>query len=77
MMIKCSYPLIVLIDLLQMIHMHIYIVLEPLPYMWMSFSSALSNLQFTFLPKLHSEVDLTSRNPYYLFQTDITFLGNF
>jgi len=44
MMIKLSYPLIVLIDLLQMIHMHIYIVVNPLPYMWMSVTSALSNV---------------------------------
>jgi hypothetical protein len=35
MMIKCSYPMIVLIDMLQLIHMHIYVLAVPLPYLFM------------------------------------------
>lgn len=44
MMIKCSYPLIVLIDLLQMLHMHLYITINPLPYFWMTVMSVFSNI---------------------------------
>jgi hypothetical protein len=35
MMFRCSYPLIVFIDLLQYIHLHIYVTLSPLPYLYM------------------------------------------
>lgn len=35
MMFRCSYPLIVLLDLLQYIHMHIYVIVLPLPYLYM------------------------------------------
>jgi len=41
MMINFSYPLVVLIDFLQLIYMHLYIDIEPLPYMWMQMMSAL------------------------------------
>ena len=76
MMIKCSYPLIVLIDLLQYIHLHVYVVLTPLPYLYMQALSALKNVNFVFLPTLSSNpTDVTSAN-YYDFQPDTTFLGN-
>lgn len=35
MMINCSYPLIVLLDFLQLVYMHLYIEINPLPYLWM------------------------------------------
>ena len=77
MMIKCSYPLIVLLDLLQYIHMHVYVVLTPLPYLYMQALSALKNVQFVFLPVLSNNPTSDSNANYYDFQPDTTFLGNF
>lgn len=76
MMIYCSYPLIVLIDFLQLVYMHIFIDINPLPYLWMNVTSTLENLNFSFLPKLYQENNLTSSNPFKLFKTDVTLLGN-
>ena len=76
MMIRCSYPLIVLIDLLQYIHLHVYVVLTPLPYLYMQALSALKNVNFVFLPVLSSNPTSDTKANYYDFQTDTSFLGN-
>lgn len=75
MAIKCSYPLIILLDLLQYLYLHIYILALPLPYLYMNAMAQLSIVNFTFLPKLFTDTSATT-NPYYQFQTDTTFLGN-
>lgn len=76
MMVKCTYPLIVLIDFIQVLYLHLYIEIKPLPYLWMQVMSALENVNFSFLPKIYSEIDETRSNPFYFFKNDITFLGN-
>jgi len=76
MMIKCSYPMIVLIDLLQYIHMHIYVLAVPLPYLFLQVLSTLKNINFAFLPQLYTLPNPNQNGPYYSFQSDTTFLGN-
>jgi hypothetical protein len=36
MMIKSNYPMVVLLDLVQLVHMHIYVIALPLPYLFMN-----------------------------------------
>jgi hypothetical protein len=55
MMIKCSYPLIVLLDYMQLLYMHLFVEITPLPYLWMEMMSGLENVNFSFLPQLFSE----------------------
>ena len=76
MMVRCSYPLIVCLDLLQYIHLHLYVLLTPLPYLYMQALSAFKNVNFLFLPALwtYESTDYTAN--YYDFQRDTTFLGN-
>ena len=76
MMVRCSYPLIVLIDLLQYIHLHVYLLLAPLPYLFMQAVSALKNVNFAFLPTLYSDPSPDPFSSYYDFQKDTTFIGN-
>lgn len=76
MMIKSSYPMIVLLDLVQFIHMHVFVTATPLPYLFMAVVSVLKNLNFAFLPSLYSDPNPNQTGPYYSFQPDTTFLGN-
>jgi len=76
MMIKCTYPLVVLIDLIQYIHMHVYVLVLPLPYLFMKVLSSLNHVQFMFLPALYKIKDPNVDDPYNFFQDDTTFLGN-
>ena len=76
LMIKVSYPTIVLLDLLQYAHMHIYVTALPLPYLYMKAFDAMGNVNFTFLPTLYSNPSPDTSLPYYVFQPDSTFLGN-
>ena len=76
MMVKTSYPMIVILDLIQFIHMHIYVTAIPLPYLYMSIISILKNLNFAFLPPLYTNPNPNQNDPYYTFQQDTTFLGN-
>lgn len=76
MMVRCSYPLIVLLDLLQYIHLHLYVLLTPLPYLYMQALSALKNVNFVFLPVLSKHDTSDANANYYDFQTDTSFLGN-
>ncbi len=76
MMIKENYPMIVLLDLVQFIHMHIYVLAIPLPYLYMQVISVLKNLNFAFLPILYTNSKTNIDDPYYNFQPDTTFLGN-
>lgn len=76
MMIKSSYPLVVLIDTLQYIHMHVYVLALPLPYLFMTVLSALKNINFVFLPPLYVRAEPDTESPYISFQEDTTFLGN-
>ena len=41
MMLKITYPLLVLIDFLQLVYMHLYVHVSPLPYFWMSIMSSM------------------------------------
>jgi len=68
--------MIVLIDLLQLIHMHIYVLAAPLPYLFMQVLSSLKNINFAFLPPLYSLPNPNPNANYYAFQSDTTFLGN-
>ena len=47
MMVKCNYPLIVLIDLLQYIHLHIYILVNPIPYLFMTVLQVFKNINLS------------------------------
>lgn len=78
MMIKFSYPLLVFIDAVQFLYMHLFVVISILPYMWFNVNSILGYFHFNFLPKIHT-IDTTSTpksQPYSLFLSDTTFLGN-
>ena len=68
--------MIVLLDVLQLIHMHIYVIAIPLPYLYMQVVSVMKNLNFAFLPTLYSNPNPNTSDPYYNFQQDTTFLGN-
>lgn len=68
MMIKSNYPMVIILDLLQFIHMHIYVIALPLPYLYMNVASVLKNLNFVFLPKLYSNPNPNTNDPYYNFQ---------
>lgn len=68
--------MIVLLDLVQFIHMHIYVIALPLPYLYMQIVSVLKNLNFAFLPILYTNTQTNITDPYYNFQPDTTFLGN-
>lgn len=76
-MIKSNYIVIILLDTLQLIHMHVYVLAAPLPYLYMHVISKLTNIQFTFLPILYTNDKPNIDDPYYNFQTDTTFLGNY
>lgn len=76
MMFRCSYPLIILLDLLQYLHLHLYVLVAPLPYLYMQALSALRNVNFLFLPVLSSSPTTNTSAPYYSFQTDTSLLGN-
>jgi hypothetical protein len=74
MMIKSNYPMVVLLDLVQLVHMHIYVIALPLPYLFMNVIQVLKNLNFAFLPTLGSYPN--PNGPYAFFQTDTSFIGN-
>lgn len=76
MMIRCSYPQIVLLDLLQYIHLHAYLLLSPMPYLFMQVVATLKNLNFVFLPPLYTNSSPDVNSPYFNFQEDTTFIGN-
>lgn len=76
MMLKTSYPLMILLDLLQFLHLHVYVIVTPLPYLYMESLSALKNVNFVFLPALWSNPNPNTNGTYYDFQEDTTFLGN-
>jgi len=75
-MIRANYIVIIILDTLQFIYMHIYVIAIPLPYLYMHVISKLSNVHFTFLPILYTNPDSNLDNPYINFQTDSSFLGN-
>ena len=76
MMIRCSYPQIVLLDLLQYLHLHVYILINPMPYLFVTVVSTLKNLNFGFLPALYTNPLPDENGNYFFFQTETTFLGN-
>lgn len=76
MMIKISYPMVVLLDLLQFIHLHVYVLALPLPYLYMSVLSQFKNVNFAFLAPIYVNGNPDTTDPYYVFQEDTTFLGN-
>lgn len=78
MMIKFSYPLLVLIDTVQFLYMHLFVVISILPYMWFNVNSVLGYFHFDFLPKIYEFGTTTTAKvqPYNLFKTDLSFLGN-
>lgn len=76
LMFKTNYPMIILIDLLQLAYMHIYTLALPLPYLYMNVASTLKNLHFTFLPTIFTNSSPNTNDPYYIFQPDTTFSGN-
>lgn len=78
LMVKMSYPLLILIDSLQFLYMHLFVVISILPYMWFNVTNVLGYFHFNFLPKLF-DFDTTVTEPvqpYNSFKTDMTFLGN-
>lgn len=78
MMIKFSYPLLVLLDTAQFLYMHLFVTINILPYMWFNINNLLGYFHFNFLPKLY-EYDTTTTpklQPYNSFSTDTSFLGN-
>lgn len=54
MMVKYSYPLMVLVDALQLLYMHTYLFLGTLPYLWFNVNNVLGFAHFNFLPKLYT-----------------------
>lgn len=74
MMLYYSYPVLLLVDTIQAIYLHSFLMISPLPYMWFKVNSIFGYFHFTFLPKLYSTD--TPEQPYSLFITDSTFLGN-
>ena len=76
MMIAFSYPLLVLIDTLQLLFMHTFLLISPLPYLWYNINNILGFFHFTFLPKLYTQEIAGSKTLYSEFQSDTTMLGN-
>ena len=75
MMINYSYPLLVLVDTIQALYMHSYVLVAPLPYMWLKVNTIFGYFHFNFLPKVYTHQNSTEQ-PYDAFVTDSTFLGN-
>lgn len=76
MMIKFSYPLLVLVDTLQLLYMHVYLLIDPLPYLWYNINNVFGFFHFNFLPKLYTQSVEGSTTLYANFQDDTTMLGN-
>ena len=57
-MIKFSYPLMILVDTVQFLYMHLFVVISTLPYMWFNVNNVLGYFHFNFLPKIY-EFDTT------------------
>jgi len=76
LMIRSNYIVIIVLDTLQFIHMHIYVLAVPLPYLYMNVISKLNNIHFTFLPTFYTNPESRIENPYLNFQTDTSLLGN-
>lgn len=53
MMVYYSYPLLVLVDSVQFIYMHSFLLISPLPYMWMKVNTIFGYFHFNFLPKVY------------------------
>ena len=53
LMIKYSYPLLLLVDTIQTIYMHTFLLVNPLPYLWYNVNIVLGYFHFNFLPKLY------------------------
>ena len=76
MMIKFSYPLFVLIDSLQLLYMHTFLLISPLPYLWYNINDIFGFFHFNFLPKLYTETKAPTKDLYTDFIDDTTMLGN-
>ena len=63
MMIRCSYPQLVLLDLLQYMHLHAYLLLSPMPFLFMQVLATLRNLNFAFLPALFTRPTAEATHP--------------
>lgn len=78
-MINFNYPLMLLVDTVQTIYMHTFILIRPLPYLWFNVNTVLGAFHFNFLPKFYDVTEsktLPSKNIYSNFLEDTTFLGN-
>ncbi len=53
-LIKGGYAVLLFIEVAQIIYMHIFLYLNPMPFMELKFLDSLRYFHFTFFPKLFS-----------------------
>lgn len=75
LLLKNNYPALIGIEALQLLHLHIFLFWNPLPYLEYKFLDALKSINLMFIPSIFSPLGLN--NQYYsAFTNDVSFLGN-
>lgn len=75
LLLKNSYPALIGIEALQLLHLHIFLFWNPLPYLEYKFLDALKSINLMFVPSIFTPLGLN--NTYYsAFTSDVSFLGN-
>jgi hypothetical protein len=80
-LIKGGYPVLIALEVMQIIYMHLFILLDPMPFLEFTFLKSLSSFHFTFFPSLFDNVLGGYTSPatpslYTNFLSDTTFLRN-
>jgi len=80
-LIRGGYPVLLTIEAAQIIQMHIFLLLDPMPYLEFTFLNSMKYFHFTFFPSLFDKVlgDYSSPatpNQYLPFLNDTTFMRN-
>ena len=75
LLVKGGYAVLISLEILQLMHLHIFLYTIQLPYLQYVFLDTLKYFNFMFLPALFPNLGIT--NSYYsLFTQDISFLTN-
>lgn len=80
-LIKGGYPILLTIEAAQIIYMHIFLLLDPLPYLEFTFLNNMKYFHFIFFPSLFDGILGEYSSPatpslYKSFLNDTTFLRN-
>lgn len=73
-LLKSNYPVLLFIEVVQIIYMHIFLYAGPMPFLELNFLKSLKGLHFTFFPQLFSLQP--AEKAYEDISTDMSFLAN-